>query len=187
MGAKGGLVPDHLLILPIGHSQSAVDLSDDVTEEVNKFKDALRTYFKNEGKGVVFFERNFKTQHMQVQVVPVPLKLKDEVTHSFMEIGEQNNIEFELLEPGVELSDIAESGTPYFHAEMPNYQQLFCTIKKNFPLQFGREVVACSDLLDIEDRVDWSECKISKDEEINLVKSFKQKFTPYDFTQEDSD
>ncbi|KAJ8299800.1 hypothetical protein KUTeg_023860 [Tegillarca granosa] len=53
--AKGGLVDDHVLILPIGHYQST---------------SSLKKYHKSQGKAVVFFERNYKTQHLQIQIVP---------------------------------------------------------------------------------------------------------------------
>lgn len=69
--AKGGLTPDHLLIVPIGHFQSTIECPPEVTAEVNKFKTQLIKYFEAEGKAVVFFERNFKSPHLQVQVVPI--------------------------------------------------------------------------------------------------------------------
>jgi len=35
--AKGGLVEDHILILPIGHYQSSVTAPEDVIDEINKY------------------------------------------------------------------------------------------------------------------------------------------------------
>lgn len=70
--AKGGLTPDHVLILPIGHYQSLLDCPPEVLEEIDKFKDSLKTYFDSIGKAVLIFERNFKSPHLQVQVVPIP-------------------------------------------------------------------------------------------------------------------
>lgn len=66
--AKGGLLPDHVLILPIGHYQSVVDLSSEVMEEVTKYKSALKKFFRSKGKKYVLFERNYKSQHLQLQV-----------------------------------------------------------------------------------------------------------------------
>ena len=34
---KGGLVPEHVLILPIGHYQSSIELPEEVLEEVDKY------------------------------------------------------------------------------------------------------------------------------------------------------
>lgn len=37
-----------------------------------RFQDALKKCFSKQGKVPVFFERNYKTSHLQIQVVPVP-------------------------------------------------------------------------------------------------------------------
>lgn len=66
--AKGGLSDDHVLILPIGHYQSVVELSAEVVEEVEKYKDTLKRFFKSQGKRCVLFERNYKSHHLQLQV-----------------------------------------------------------------------------------------------------------------------
>ena len=35
--AKGGLIPEHVLIAPIGHHQSVVTAPDDVIEEIEQY------------------------------------------------------------------------------------------------------------------------------------------------------
>lgn len=70
--AKGGLVTEHLLILPVEHHQSCLTLPESVQNEIKKFKDALNKFFAAQGKVAIFFERNYKTSHLQIQVVPVP-------------------------------------------------------------------------------------------------------------------
>ena len=37
-------------------------------EEMGKYKSAMRKYCKSIGKSCVIFERNFKSQHLQLQV-----------------------------------------------------------------------------------------------------------------------
>lgn len=69
--AKGGLNRDHLLVVPIGHFQSTVECPPEVAEEVNKFKIQLVKFFEARDKAVIFFERNFKSPHLQIQVVPI--------------------------------------------------------------------------------------------------------------------
>lgn len=66
--AKGGLTPDHMLILPIGHYQSVVELSSEVVVEMEKYKSALKSFYKSKGKRCVLFERNYRSQHLQLQV-----------------------------------------------------------------------------------------------------------------------
>lgn len=57
---KGGLTPDHVLVLPIAHYASLLELPGEVSQEIDKFKSALRKCFKKQGKAVVFFDRNYK-------------------------------------------------------------------------------------------------------------------------------
>ena len=66
--AKGSLTPHHMLILPIGHYQSVVELSSEVLLEMDKYKSALKSFYKSKGERCVLFERNYKSQHLQLQV-----------------------------------------------------------------------------------------------------------------------
>lgn len=52
--------------------------------EVNRYKAALNEMFHERGQRVVFFERNYRTQHLQVQVVPVPAQVSSHVLEAFM-------------------------------------------------------------------------------------------------------
>ncbi|KAI4798878.1 hypothetical protein KUCAC02_020423 [Chaenocephalus aceratus] len=65
--AKGSLTPLHMLILPIGHYQSVVELSSEVVEEMEKYREALKSFYKSKGARCVLFERNYKSQHLQLQ------------------------------------------------------------------------------------------------------------------------
>lgn len=66
--AKGGMTPHHVLILPIGHYQSVVELSSEVVEEMEKYKSALKSFYKSKGERCIVFERNYKSPHLQLQV-----------------------------------------------------------------------------------------------------------------------
>lgn len=70
--AKGALVDEHLLICPIEHIQNSLRQSDALTEEITQFKDAVIKFYASRNKLAVFFERNYKTSHMQIQAVPIP-------------------------------------------------------------------------------------------------------------------
>ncbi|KAJ7426905.1 CWF19-like protein 1 [Willisornis vidua] len=107
--AKGGLLPDHVLILPIGHYQSVVDLSSEVLKEVTKYKAALKEFFRSKGKRYVLFERNYRSQHLQLQVIPIPLDLctSEDIKESFITQAQEQQIE--LLEIP-EHSDITQGG-----------------------------------------------------------------------------
>ncbi|XP_078697782.1 CWF19-like protein 1 [Branchiostoma floridae x Branchiostoma belcheri] len=179
--AKGGLVPDHVLILPIGHYQSMVEATAEVHEEIEKYKSALRKLFQSQGKECVFYERNYKTQHLQIQVVPVPSHLSEDVGEVFQEQSQMKNLELAELPRHTDLKQVVPSGAPYFYLELHSGGKFLHRIRKFFPLQFGREVMASSPLLDMPGRADWRNCKSSKEEETETAKIFRKAFQGYDF------
>jgi hypothetical protein len=85
--AKGGLTPDHVLILPITHVPSTLQLDDDTRAEVDDYKAALRAFFESQGKACVMWERNMRSQHLQLQVVPVPQAVAEAAEATFRERG----------------------------------------------------------------------------------------------------
>ncbi|XP_063539407.1 CWF19-like protein 1 [Cydia strobilella] len=111
---------------------------EEVVSEIKKFKDALRNMYASSGKAVVFFERNFRTSHMQIQCVPVPRASEPQLLEVFQDEAGINSVQIEVLPPYSEMSQVTMPGMPYFHAELPSGEQLFANTKPNFPLQFGR-------------------------------------------------
>lgn len=45
-----------------------VELASEVVEEIDQYKSALRKFFRSQGKRCVAFERNYRSQHLQLQV-----------------------------------------------------------------------------------------------------------------------
>ena len=41
------------------------------------------------------------------------------------------------------------AGSPYFYAELPNNVKLYHRVRRGFPIQFGREVLASPEILNI--------------------------------------
>ncbi|KAI4888468.1 hypothetical protein NFI96_015928 [Prochilodus magdalenae] len=185
--AKGCLTPDHVLLLPIGHYQSVVDLPSDVIEELEKYKSAIRKFHKSRGRRCVLFERNYRSQHLQLQVVPVPMERcsTEDIKEAFMVQAQEQQMELMEIPEHTDLKQIAPPGTPYFYVELDTGEKLFYRIKKNFPLQFGREVLASEAVLNIPTRADWRDCKNSKEEEEALTKQVRSEFQPFDFTLDD--
>ncbi|ELW49348.1 CWF19-like protein 1 [Tupaia chinensis] len=185
--AKGGLSDDHVLILPIGHYQSVVELSTEVVEEVEKYKATLRRFFKSRGKRCVLFERNYKSHHLQLQVIPVPLSCcaTGDIKDAFITQAQEQQIELLEIPEHSDIKQIAQPGAAYFYVELDTGEKLFHRIKKNFPLQFGREVLASEAILNIPDKSDWRQCHISKEEEETLARRFRKDFEPFDFTGDD--
>ncbi|KAM4678449.1 CWF19-like protein 1 isoform 2-T2 [Discoglossus pictus] len=185
--AKGGLTPDHVLILPIGHYQSMVDMASEVVEEVGQYKAALKKFFRTKEKRYVMFERNYRSQHLQLQVVPLPLQCctTEDIKETFIVQAQEQNIELLEIPEHSDIKQIVQPGAPYFYVELDSGEKLFHRIKKNFPLQFGREVLASEAILNIPTRADWRECKSSREEEESLAKAFRAEFEPFDFSLQD--
>ena len=181
---KGGLTDDHLLICPVGCYPSQVSLPEEAAEEVDKFKSALRKMYKKHNKVPVFFERNYKQQHLQIQVVPVSRELAGQVKTVFLDSAASLQLDLNEIPGHVPLSQLAVQGQAYLHVETPDKEKLFGRIVKNFPLQFGREVLADEKLLDMPERVDWKSCSLSREEEVDLTKAMRKMFSQYDFTME---
>ncbi|XP_033845590.1 CWF19-like protein 1 [Periophthalmus magnuspinnatus] len=185
--AKGALTPRHLLILPIGHYQSVVDLASDVVEEMEKYKSALRSFYKSKGERCILFERNYRSQHLQLQVVPVPLSCctTEDIKEAFMVQAQEQKMELMEIPEHTDLKQIAPPGTPYFYVELDSGEKLYYRIQKHFPLQFGREVLASEAVLNIPTRADWKECKQTREEEEDCCKQLRDDFQPFDFAWED--
>ncbi|XP_053385188.1 CWF19-like protein 1 isoform X3 [Mercenaria mercenaria] len=185
--AKGALVDEHILILPIGHYQSTVTVPEEVLEEIERYKKAIKKYLKKQGKAVVFFERNYKTQHLQIQAVPIPQDSVQDIKDMFFECAESESIELNEIPVHSDIRQIVQIGVPYFYAEVPTGEKLYCRISGSpkFPLQFGREVLASHGVLNMPERADWKVCSMSKTQEASLAAEFKSKFKKYDFTLED--
>ncbi|XP_076356766.1 CWF19-like protein 1 [Tachypleus tridentatus] len=77
---------------------------------------------------------------------------------------------------------IVSPGMPYFYVELENGEKLFNRIKKDFPLQFGREVLACESLLNMPQRIEWKACSVSKEKETHMAEEFRKDFEEFDFT-----
>nr|XP_060613883.1 CWF19-like protein 1 [Anolis sagrei ordinatus] len=185
--AKGALCADHVLILPIGHCQSVVELPGDVVEEVEQYKAALRRFFGARGKRCVVYERNFRSQHLQLQVIPVPKQRcsAEDIKEAFLSQAEEQHIELMEIPEHSALKQIVQPGTPYFYVELDNGEKLFHRIGKTFPLQFGREVLCSPAVLGLPGRADWRDCQLGREEEAAAAQDFRRAFEPFDLPQAD--
>ncbi|XP_066588758.1 CWF19-like protein 1 isoform X2 [Prorops nasuta] len=178
--AKGGLVEDHFLVLPITHHQSLSILPENVKDEMKLYKEAISKYYASMDKVAVFFERNYKTSHCQLQSVPVHKNQAGDLREMFEEMAESNNFKIDELPAHSDLQQIAQPGVLYFYVELPSGEKLYHRIKKDFPLQFGREVLASDRILDLNDRADWRDCQMDKEGETELAKKIRKQFAPFD-------
>lgn len=182
--AKGGLVDDHLLLLPIGHIQCMAEAGPELKDEVERYKEALRRFYGDQGKCVVFFERNYRTQHAQIQVVPLSSDRMHNLAPMFQKVAQMKNLQLnDVSDAQADVSQLVNEGAPYFFVELPYGQRFLVTQMRGFPLQFGREVLVSQDLLNLpEERVDWKKCALTKEGETELALKIRQIFEPYDIS-----
>uniref|UniRef100_A0AC35G1K3 CWF19-like protein 1 n=1 Tax=Panagrolaimus sp. PS1159 TaxID=55785 RepID=A0AC35G1K3_9BILA len=184
---KGPLTDDHVMIMSINHVQSLTAADDELRAEVAKYRDAFSLMADAAGKVLVAFERNYKCSHLMINLIPVPKAKSKGLRLQFLSDAQDKGIEMEIMEKDKQVWDILFEGQPYFYVELPDGSRLLTKQMKNFPLQFGREILAGKELLDCEDKADWKNCKLSEEEEATLANQMKQKFKPYDFAADSSD
>ncbi|EPS73031.1 hypothetical protein M569_01724, partial [Genlisea aurea] len=187
--AKGPLVEDHVLLVPIEHLPNTLRLQPECERELHGFQSALRAYFKSQNQEVVFFEWiSSRGTHANLQAVPIPLGRASSVEQIFTLAAERLGFTFETLKDDENMegrrkllgTHIAENRA-LFYAEAPGGTILLHLVEENekFPVQFGREVVIAG-LLNVADKADWRNCQLSKDEEETMSQRFRTRFTDYD-------
>ncbi|KAL2553721.1 Zinc finger CCCH domain-containing protein 64 [Forsythia ovata] len=182
--AKGPLVQDHLLIIPVEHSPNTLSLPSECEKELSRFQSSLKAYFKNQGKEVVFFEWvSKKGTHANLQAVPIPSSRASSAEDIFNLAANKLGFKFSTIknsEGRKMLRTHFDRNFSLFYVEVPGGTILSHAVEENekFPVQFGREVMA--GLLNIADKADWRNCQLSKDEESKMAEGFKSQFEEYD-------
>lgn len=179
--AKGPVNETHILILSITHIQNASLLATEQWTELNKFKDALTQFFKDREETIFLYERNYKTGHLQINAIGVDNNVAWKIQHVLEDKSEEHNITLETVSKPLAPSDLPQK-CPYFVAELPDGKVMFTKQMKNFPLHFGREIICADNLLNCEEKIDWRQCNLEKEEEEALTIRFRDSFKPYDFT-----
>lgn len=189
--AKGGLMDEHFLLIPIEHIQSlnSVENSRELLQELENFKKSLVRYFGEQSCDVIFFERNFKPVHWQLQVVPIPRNLGGNLADK---IKTTSQVYFEKskyidIPKGCTVRTIVPPGAPYIWWQLePTGESFVCEIQTKgsfFPVQLGRLILCDTKILNQPDRMDWKKCTKSKDEYVSLVSKVKEKYQTYDITK----
>ncbi len=188
---KGGLVPQHVLIIPIEHEPSMVRASSGVRAELQSLKLALRQYFARAGSGVVIFERYAEattSQHGHLQVIPVPFDKTELIGNRLIDDGRKCGLAF-TLRNDVDLSGDAAAvvvGKGSYHtveiygldAQTPTVLVNVVEQGARFQLQFVRDV--CAKALGAPERSNWKLCQLSKDEETAEALALRKAFAPFD-------
>ena len=137
--AKGGIVPGHVIIIPLSHAPTPMDVSPSTGAEMTKYKDAIRALYRSQGKSAFFFDVTIRSQHVHVQAVPVPDDRADLVEAELLRQFQQNGLELVPMEH-------ADMSQPYWRGEAPNGNVWVHVTNgghsNRFPLQIGRTIAA---------------------------------------------
>ncbi|KAG4959168.1 hypothetical protein JHK87_035801 [Glycine soja] len=185
--AKGPLVEDHVLIIPVEHMPSTLSMSSESEIELSRFQNSLRSYCKSQEKEVIFFEWvSVRGTHANLQAIPIPSSKAIMAEKIFNLAAQKLGFEFvtkkfDSISDGRKfLKAQIDGDSSLFYAQIPGGTILLHHVeeKEKFPAQFGREVLA--GLLNMADNADWRNRKHSKDEEMKTVEVFKSRFQEYD-------
>lgn len=120
---------------------------------------------------------------MQIQAIPIPERAQRDLEGTFIDEADGHGIKLNKLDECDKLEQVIKHGTPYFVCELPDGITLYTKIQGgNFPLNFGREVLTISSILNLNDRIDWKDCLLNKEDELILINRIRNDFEPYDFT-----
>lgn len=102
----------------------------------------------------------------------------------FQDESDAQGFKLEVLEKHNRLDQVIPPKTPYFTVELADGTIMYTKIqgKCDFPLNFGRDVLASGPVLNLPNRVDWRDCILRKQEEEELVQRLRTDFEPFDFT-----
>lgn len=191
--AKGGLLDDHLMIMPIEHIASISDdnsNSRELLSELESFKNSLIDFFEKQSKGVVFYERNFKSVHWQLQAIPVPIDSIVSVETDIKSISKKYYTNFTCIDlpDSCSIGQRISNQNPYFFWQIEPLGTRFLLAidpkDSSFPIHLGRMVLSDPSILNCMDKVDWKDCVKTIEEYEKIVRGIKENYNEFDITQQ---
>lgn len=189
---RQSLVEGHCLIVPMSHVSSAVQLDEDVFDEMKIWRKGLVAMFRDREEDCVFMEmaKNVDHQpHMCVECLPLPIEVGDTAPIYFKKAIQESETEWSQNKKLVDLSrhsDIRRAipkGFSYFAVDF-GLQNGFAHViedEKMFPACFGKEILG--GMLDL-DHNRWRNPPVeSFEEQTSKVKALKEMWAPYDWTE----
>jgi hypothetical protein len=167
--AKGGLIPEHLIIIPIEHIPSNSNLKGNLKLEMDSKLAKIDSVFKSKGKALCYFAiHQNPAHHLHYQLVGIPFDKIEEFRKFAHTFSQEKGYPLTLPE-NYHDELVTEFRIIVFGTDI----KLRHEIENNsfFPANFGRELVAT--FLGLENRIDWRLSPLTEDDERSLVKEWK--------------
>jgi len=81
-----------------------VAASQETRDEIERLRNAFALLADKQDKVLCVFERNYKTSHLQLQLVPIPKRVSKTLRSSFLNAASMKNIDFVFLKEGEQVS-----------------------------------------------------------------------------------
>ena len=187
---KGPITPYHMLVVPIDHASSTMELQDTTFAEMKAYVGSLCRCFSSQGLELVMFERYLKLKgreggnHCHYNVVGIPKEAAEQLASDFKS-GSANFLKLKDDFLGKSdfrggLRELVGDGE-YLLLVLPSGETLAKPIMRGerMPFNFMRDTVARC--MGCPERGDWKMCrKASKEQEEQSVAKFKATFVDYD-------
>uniref|UniRef100_A0A0A9X7F4 CWF19-like protein 1 n=2 Tax=Lygus hesperus TaxID=30085 RepID=A0A0A9X7F4_LYGHE len=186
--AKGPVVQGHVIILPIKHIEKMTDAPSGVEIETHRFLEAMSQYYETLGKQLVWFERCYKSPHLQINAIPVDPSLlaRGVIDKNLTELALQKHLEAKLFNLRTVVNLRKNITSPYyFYLQIGADRGYLIDINKesDFPVNFGRKIIAQA--LGVPEREFWKNCIEDEPTVARSVFRFTEGFEPFNFTLTD--
>ncbi|GAB5363858.1 hypothetical protein AAMO2058_000919400 [Amorphochlora amoebiformis] len=190
--AKGPLVDDHLLILPVGHVSTPGGLSKEQVSEIKVYEEAMQKYFSSKGNEMLLWERHLPSKfvsHVHFQTLPVAKRYVKVALEGLIERAKTLGLEFKTMPKGQMASQVV--GNQYFiRFRFGNGGDTYIAtvdpsadLRPLFPLV--RRAVA--EAIGQPGKSNWKACLTNKQHETDMVNRVKAKFEKFEPEMDDDE
>ncbi|KAF6217271.1 hypothetical protein GE061_001625 [Apolygus lucorum] len=186
--AKGPVDEGHVIILPIKHIEKMTDAPSGVEIETHRFLEAMAQYYETQGKQLVWFERCYKSPHLQINAIPIDPSLLSRgiIDKHLSELALQKRLDVRLFNLRTVVNLRKNITSPYYFYLQIGVERGYLidiTRESDFPINFGRKIIAQS--LGVPEREFWKNCIEGEESVSRAVFTFRKGFEPFNFTLTD--
>ena len=185
--AKGGILEEHLVIVPVEHKVGSWDICEKTVKEICIYMKSIKEYFKKEKNGCecFFFERGELVdglRHMIIQAIPIRKEVIPRLSDVVREVGQQFEIDIKIKKNDGNLRGCMDELRDkkienFFWADMGEVGKILVNVEegKKLPSNFGRMIAATC--LGKKERMQWRRCILSKEKERRIAERVSEEIS----------